>query len=265
MSSTGETTAVRTAAGSSQARRTSSGGTASRPAPRAGRRVKLMVSRVDPFSVMKVGFLVSVALGIALVVMTAVMWVLLMGELSWGNVAAGLALAWVRYVREDVPEVVAVTGEHFVGSDGDVDEEVAGRGSVRSCLALAGLSLPGPARPLARQVLGAAGVVDDPVAAFGRGQRRGGPRGGGCPAGAGALHPARAGGGRLADRPRLLGAQQEGARRGGRPRRRRSGRSPRCRRPAAASTPPQPGCPGSGPAGWPPSRCPGPGRPPRCC
>ena len=29
-----------------------------------------MVSRVDPFSVMKVGFLVSVAMGIALVVMT---------------------------------------------------------------------------------------------------------------------------------------------------------------------------------------------------
>lgn len=91
MSSTGETTAVRTAAGSSQARRTSSGGTASRPAPRAGRRVKLMVSRVDPFSVMKVGFLVSVALGIALVVMTAVMWVLLsaMGVFDSVNELAG--------------------------------------------------------------------------------------------------------------------------------------------------------------------------------
>lgn len=35
-----------------------------------------MVSRVDPFSVMKVGFLVSVAMGIALVVMTGVMWAL---------------------------------------------------------------------------------------------------------------------------------------------------------------------------------------------
>lgn len=91
MSSTGETTAVRTATGSSQARRTSSGGTASRPAPRAGRRVKLMVSRVDPFSVMKVGFLVSVALGIALVVMTAVMWVLLsaMGVFDSVNELAG--------------------------------------------------------------------------------------------------------------------------------------------------------------------------------
>ena len=33
-------------------------------APRGGRRVKLMVSRVDPWSAMKVGFLLSVALGI---------------------------------------------------------------------------------------------------------------------------------------------------------------------------------------------------------
>src|SRR5699024_2607517 len=44
---------------------------------RTGRRVKLMVSRVDPFSVMKVGFLVSVAMGIAMVVMTAVLWALM--------------------------------------------------------------------------------------------------------------------------------------------------------------------------------------------
>ena len=36
-----------------------------------------MVSRVDPFSVMKVGFLVSVAMGIAMVVMTGVLWALL--------------------------------------------------------------------------------------------------------------------------------------------------------------------------------------------
>ena len=43
-------------------------------APRGGRRVKLMVSRVDPWSAMKVGFLLSVALGIAMVVMSAVLW-----------------------------------------------------------------------------------------------------------------------------------------------------------------------------------------------
>ena len=46
-------------------------------APRGGRRVKLMVSRVDPWSAMKVGFLLSVALGIAMVVMSAVLWSLL--------------------------------------------------------------------------------------------------------------------------------------------------------------------------------------------
>ncbi|WP_245634511.1 DUF3566 domain-containing protein [Janibacter limosus] len=91
MSSTGETTATRSAAGSSQPRRTQTAGAASRPAPRAGRRVKLMVSRVDPFSVMKVGFLVSVAMGIALVVMTAVVWVLLsaMGVFDSVNELAG--------------------------------------------------------------------------------------------------------------------------------------------------------------------------------
>ena len=46
-------------------------------APRGGRRVKLMVSRVDPWSAMKVGFLLSVALGIAMVVMSAVLWSLM--------------------------------------------------------------------------------------------------------------------------------------------------------------------------------------------
>lgn len=57
-------------------------GSASAPArpsarPRGGRRVKLMVSRVDPWSAMKVGFLLSVALGIALVVMAIVLWALM--------------------------------------------------------------------------------------------------------------------------------------------------------------------------------------------
>ena len=44
---------------------------------RPSRRVKLMVARVDPWSAMKVGFLLSVALGIAMVVMTAVLWSLM--------------------------------------------------------------------------------------------------------------------------------------------------------------------------------------------
>ena len=92
MSTTGDTTAVRTAAGSSQATRRSQAASApARPAPRAGRRVKLMVSRVDPFSVMKVGFLVSVAMGIAMVVMTGVVWALLsaMGVFDSINELAG--------------------------------------------------------------------------------------------------------------------------------------------------------------------------------
>ena len=48
-------------------------------APKAGapRRVRLVVSRVDPWSAMKVSFLLSVALGIALVVMTVVLWTVL--------------------------------------------------------------------------------------------------------------------------------------------------------------------------------------------
>ena len=45
-----------------------------RPAPR---RVKLTVSRVDPWSVMKMSFLLSVAVGIAGVVMMAVLWMIL--------------------------------------------------------------------------------------------------------------------------------------------------------------------------------------------
>lgn len=62
--------------------RPSSGGPA-RPAGAAGvaraRRVKLTVSRVDPWSAMKMSFLISVALGIAGVVMVAVLWMILSG------------------------------------------------------------------------------------------------------------------------------------------------------------------------------------------
>jgi hypothetical protein len=52
-----------------------------RPAPPApsGRRVRLTVARVDPWSVMKISFLVSVAIGIAFVVMVAVLWLILDG------------------------------------------------------------------------------------------------------------------------------------------------------------------------------------------
>ncbi len=50
----------------------------SKPARRKGpRRVRLTVSRVDPWSVMKMSFLISVALGIAGVILTAVLWMIL--------------------------------------------------------------------------------------------------------------------------------------------------------------------------------------------
>jgi hypothetical protein len=50
---------------------------ANRPAP--PRRVKLSVSRVDPWSVMKLSFLLSVTMGIAGVVMITVLWMILSG------------------------------------------------------------------------------------------------------------------------------------------------------------------------------------------
>ena len=52
---------------------------APRPAPGAPRRVRLLVSRVDPWSVMKLSFLLSVAIGIAMVVAAGVLWTVLDG------------------------------------------------------------------------------------------------------------------------------------------------------------------------------------------
>lgn len=49
------------------------------PPRTAGRRVRLTVSRVDPWSVMKMSFLLSVAIGIAMVVMVFVLWSVLAG------------------------------------------------------------------------------------------------------------------------------------------------------------------------------------------
>jgi len=56
-------------------------GSAPRQAPRpaSARRVRLTVSRVDPWSAMKIAFLLSVALGIAGVVMVFVLWTILAG------------------------------------------------------------------------------------------------------------------------------------------------------------------------------------------
>lgn len=46
---------------------------------RGGRRVRLTASRIDPWSAMKVSFLVSVGIGIALVIMVTVLWMILSG------------------------------------------------------------------------------------------------------------------------------------------------------------------------------------------
>lgn len=51
------------------------------PVPRDDepRRVKLTLSRIDPFSVMKISFLLAVAMGIAAVVVVAALWMVLQG------------------------------------------------------------------------------------------------------------------------------------------------------------------------------------------
>jgi nitrogen fixation-related uncharacterized protein len=64
--------------GAQQARPQAGVGTATRPAS-GPRKVRLTLSRVDAWSVAKMGFLVSVAIGIAFVVMIAVLWMILDG------------------------------------------------------------------------------------------------------------------------------------------------------------------------------------------
>ena len=61
--------------------RTGSTARGGRPAPRRSgpRRVRLTAQRIDPWSVFKISFLVSVALGIAGVVMVALLWTVLSG------------------------------------------------------------------------------------------------------------------------------------------------------------------------------------------
>ncbi len=45
----------------------------------SGRRVRLTAARIDPWSAMKISFLVAVGLGIAAVIMVTVLWMLLSG------------------------------------------------------------------------------------------------------------------------------------------------------------------------------------------
>ncbi|WP_245988704.1 DUF3566 domain-containing protein [Flexivirga caeni] len=62
------------------------GGAPRRPGRSTPRRVRLTVSRVDPWSVMKIAFLLSVAIGIAMVVMIAMLWTVLKGMGVWDNI-----------------------------------------------------------------------------------------------------------------------------------------------------------------------------------
>lgn len=57
----------------------------SRPGRATPRRVRLSLSRVDPWSVFKIAFLLSVAVAIAGVVMTGVLWTVLSGMGVFGN------------------------------------------------------------------------------------------------------------------------------------------------------------------------------------
>jgi hypothetical protein len=68
---------------------------APKPQPAGPRRVRLTVSRVDPWSIMKLSFLLSVAIGIALVVAAGVLWTVLegMGVFSDVNRVVGEILA----------------------------------------------------------------------------------------------------------------------------------------------------------------------------
>ena len=53
------------------------GGPTAAPGDGDPRRVKLTLSRLDPFSVMKISFLLSVAFGIALVIVVIALWLML--------------------------------------------------------------------------------------------------------------------------------------------------------------------------------------------
>ena len=81
-SATTATSPVPATSGTSSARSMQAGTAVSGP-----RRVRLTVARIDPWSVMKLTFLLSVAVGIALVVMIGVLWTILdsMGVFSSVN------------------------------------------------------------------------------------------------------------------------------------------------------------------------------------
>ena len=79
--------------------------TVARSAPR---RVRLVVSRLDPWSMLKMSFLLSVAAGIMLVVATAVLWLVLSGMGVFAQVNELIA-GLMGSQRIDVLEFVGLT------------------------------------------------------------------------------------------------------------------------------------------------------------
>lgn len=73
------TTALAKTAAPTPVTATATGGAAAGAPKYSPRRIRLTVSHIDPWSTMKMAFLLSVALGIAMVVMTAVLWTILSG------------------------------------------------------------------------------------------------------------------------------------------------------------------------------------------
>ena len=77
------------AAAAEEARRNATAPTTATPAPTPGRgprRARLRLTRVDPWSVMKTAFLLSVALGIVMIVAVAIVWGVLSAAGVWDSV-----------------------------------------------------------------------------------------------------------------------------------------------------------------------------------
>ncbi len=74
---TGRTNGVRQAVSADSGDDSPAEPTTSKPRPPGPRRVRLAISRVDPWSVMKLSFLLSIAVGIGIVIATATVWTVL--------------------------------------------------------------------------------------------------------------------------------------------------------------------------------------------
>jgi hypothetical protein len=90
---TTQTPAVRKAASSASAAVKKAAGSASRAAkpakpaaPKPGRRARLRLTRIDPWSVMKTSFLLSIALGVVTVVAVLMVWTVLGAADVWSSI-----------------------------------------------------------------------------------------------------------------------------------------------------------------------------------